>query len=136
MTYTPGPWELLPLQGKYYGSTVRIGEGEVRVWQPLGTKYAPSIREIENGWTPEYGFDHVETQESFATALLISKAPALLAQLSDLVEIVEQAIQSGDWIVDGCCDPDITLSKAKYILDQLFSAARQHDPAIPTGSSP
>jgi len=31
----------------------------------------------------------------------------------DLVEIIEAAIRSGDWKVDGACDPDLVLSVAE-----------------------
>lgn len=114
--HTPGPWVLEPLHGKYYGSVVRIGQGAVRVWLPMSMTYEASEREIANGWEPDHGFDHVETQESYATACLIAQAPGLFAQLSDLVEIVEAAIAAGDWKVDGCCDPDLTLQKARVVL--------------------
>lgn len=36
--------------------------------------------------------------------------------LAQLVETVEQAIQNGDWKVDGRCDPEIILHHAEAVL--------------------
>ncbi len=36
--------------------------------------------------------------------------------LARLVETVEQAIESGDWKVDGACDPDSDLEYARATL--------------------
>jgi len=33
-----------------------------------------------------------------------------------LIEVMEQAIRSGDWVVDGACDPDSILNHAKQQL--------------------
>lgn len=41
--------------------------------------------------------------------------------LQDLLEAVEAAIQAGDWKVDGACDPDLAIRRAKETL------------ALPTG---
>ena len=38
--------------------------------------------------------------------------------LNDLLEVVEQAIQSGDWKVDGACDPDMEIYRAKQLLNK------------------
>lgn len=38
--------------------------------------------------------------------------------LQDLLEVVEQAIASGDWKVDGACDPDMEIYRAKQILGE------------------
>ena len=36
--------------------------------------------------------------------------------LRELVEGVNQAIENGDWKVDGRCDPDMVLTRAESIL--------------------
>ena len=36
--------------------------------------------------------------------------------IHDLVSCIEQAIQSGDWKVDGACDPTLVLLRAKKFL--------------------
>jgi hypothetical protein len=36
--------------------------------------------------------------------------------IKDLVEIIKQAIESGDWKVDGACDPDLALYRAEKAL--------------------
>ena len=36
--------------------------------------------------------------------------------LARLVETVERAIESGDWKVDGACDPDSDLEYARHVL--------------------
>ena len=38
--------------------------------------------------------------------------------LKELLDIVEAAIQSGDWKVDGACDPDLVIRRAKKALAQ------------------
>lgn len=37
-------------------------------------------------------------------------------ELKDLLEAVEAAIASGDWKVDGACDPDAVIQRAKKAL--------------------
>ena len=37
-------------------------------------------------------------------------------ELKDLLETVEAAIASGDWNVDGSCDPDAVIQRAKKAL--------------------
>lgn len=66
-------WYIEPLQGKYYGTRIVNTETDdlIEVWLTLKGEYKPSSRELENGWTPDYGFDHAETQESYETALKI-----------------------------------------------------------------
>ena len=38
--------------------------------------------------------------------------------LKELLEAVEAAIQAGDWKVDGACDPDLAIRRAKEALAQ------------------
>ncbi len=38
--------------------------------------------------------------------------------LKDLLEAVEHAIEIGDWKVDGRCDPDLAINRAKEALEQ------------------
>ena len=38
--------------------------------------------------------------------------------IANLIEIMEKAIESGDWRVDGACDPDWAIEQAKYVLRQ------------------
>lgn len=74
--------EILPLEGKYYGTKVKIanptckGETEeITVWFPDHfAKPFASEREIANGWKPEDGHDHVEDQQSLKIAQIICKA--------------------------------------------------------------
>ena len=37
-------------------------------------------------------------------------------ELKDLLEAVEAAIASGDWKVDGACDPDLVIQRAKKAI--------------------
>jgi hypothetical protein len=43
--------------------------------------------------------------------------------LKSLVFIIEQAISSGDWRVDGACDPDIALFRAYRLLGDTETEA-------------
>ena len=38
--------------------------------------------------------------------------------LADLLEAVDLAIYSGDWKVDGACDPDAAIQRARNVLSQ------------------
>ena len=38
--------------------------------------------------------------------------------LEELLDVVESAIRSGDWKVDGACDPDSAIASAKKALAQ------------------
>ena len=38
--------------------------------------------------------------------------------LKELLEAVEDAIQAGDWTVDGACDPDLVIKRSKKALAQ------------------
>jgi len=84
--HTPGPWTIRPLSGKYYGTEIRVGENLITVWTPnYRAEPFASVREIENGWGPEDGYDHVEDVESYGNALLIAAAPDLLAALRKML---------------------------------------------------
>jgi hypothetical protein len=51
-----------------------------------------------------------------ANARLIAAAPNLESALALLLEGVETAIKSGDWKVDGACDPEVAILKARAAL--------------------
>ena len=36
--------------------------------------------------------------------------------IANLLETMQQAIESGDWTVDGACDPDVFMRQAEYVL--------------------
>ena len=38
--------------------------------------------------------------------------------IKDLVEVMESAINSGDWKVDGACDPTMVLIRAKKHIEE------------------
>lgn len=78
-------FKVLPLKGKYYGTRIQVQEGVVEVW---GTgNYSPvSPREIATGWTPDYGYDHVESADDYRNACLLAAAPDLQAALSYAVD--------------------------------------------------
>ena len=48
----------------------------------------------------------------------MDKTAEALEALKDLLEIVEFAIKIGDWKVDGACDPDISINRAKKALQE------------------
>lgn len=42
--------------------------------------------------------------------------------IAELVEVVEEAIRSGDWKVDGACDPVGALHRARHLIAQGIEA--------------
>lgn len=94
MKHIPGPWYVLPLTGKYYGTKVQLGDSEevLTVWTPdhfLDPFASP--REIAKGWkADEEGHDHVEDGQSYATACLIAAAPELLRVAELLVDWLDE----------------------------------------------
>ena len=65
-------WYVESLKGKYYGTRVTNGEQSIVVWTGYTGKV--SEREIEDGWTEEYGFDHVESDKDYKIACVIRDA--------------------------------------------------------------
>ena len=89
--HTPGPWKVLPLRGKYYGTEIAIGRngGKIVVWTCDEGETRPSFRELAEGWDEDYGFDHVETAECCANAHLIAAAPELYEALAEAAAELE-----------------------------------------------
>lgn len=67
--------ELLPLPSKHYSTEVEVyvNNRYFRV-DVCGYGPKPSKRELDNGWIPEYGMDHVESEEHLFLANLIKEA--------------------------------------------------------------
>ena len=102
--HTPGPWEIEPLQGKYYGTRILLDSGVIEVWTGGSRPQKPSEREIADGWTPDVGMDHVESEEDYANACLISSAPELL-------DACEAAIRY-DAVIQTCANDPERMSSA------------------------
>jgi hypothetical protein len=111
--FTPGPWTISPLWGKYYGTKVQLGKHEITVW--TSEYQEASVREKENGWTPDYGMDHVEDIVSYANACLIAAAPSMYEALQSFIEAVEFSLSSGDMPSRAF---DVELTKARMALDR------------------
>ncbi len=120
-------WRVIPLNGKYYGTEVGIGDrGIVNVWLPLGSNYTASVREVARGWDLSDGFDHTETQESYETACLIAAAPELLQELKRLRELVSlltvrQIINAGDKYIEWAGINQWCMSEGLADGDELYS---------------
>jgi hypothetical protein len=65
-------WFIEPLEGKYYGTKVSNGSDLIEVWTGYTGKV--SQRELDGGWTEEYGFDHVESDKDYKLAYIICEA--------------------------------------------------------------
>ena len=39
-----------------------------------------------------------------------------IENIKELIEIMETAINSGDWRVDGACDPEMAMRRAQQLL--------------------
>lgn len=62
-------WIIQPLNGKYYGTLVSDGVKSLVIWTGYTGKV--SEREIAEGWTDDYGFDHVESDRDYKIACVI-----------------------------------------------------------------
>lgn len=70
-----GEWYLKPLNGKYYCTEIESEKGLIQVHGfMVDDSYRPSDRELEDGWVKETGYDHVELQSTYETALKIMEA--------------------------------------------------------------
>lgn len=68
-------WYLKPLEGKYYSTDIESEDGLIQVHGFItDDPYRSSDRELEEGWTEDMGYDHVELQSTYETALKIVKA--------------------------------------------------------------
>lgn len=67
---------IAPLSGKYYGTKIVLKNGEsFHIWlQNNSLLSRVSEREIARGWSPDYGFDHVETEENYKIAKICAEA--------------------------------------------------------------
>lgn len=86
---------------------------------PAPWRIAPSRRPYQAHYQIEdaVGLCVVALEESplhdaAANARLIAAAPELLSELQALRAVCLAAISSGDWMVDGACDPDAELRRS------------------------
>jgi hypothetical protein len=113
--HTPGPWTVLPLFGKYYGTLVSAKDWNIKVWARVRSDSRPSVREVAEGWEPDWGFDHVETEESYATAQLIAAAPEMYEALREVFEYLDAIPESAA----GGDDDAVNLArKCRAVLDK------------------
>lgn len=67
--------ELEPLRSKWYSTRIEVtAEGKPFSIEVSGTGSSPSPREYENGYFPDEGMDHVESDEVYRMALVIMEA--------------------------------------------------------------
>ena len=95
--HTPGPWR----RGKCYQSIVADAP-------------VPGIKGSDD--VEAYGGNLIAESVATQNIPLIAAAPELLNTLRELVEIVDAAISAGDWKVDGCCDPSLSLNWARATI--------------------
>lgn len=71
---------LEPLRGKHYHTEILVEVYDEwgmpnDIWINISGYYpSPSQREIDKGWEPDDGMDHVETQAEYGLALIIKEA--------------------------------------------------------------
>lgn len=96
--YTKGPWLL-------------AGEDQTFVYAlgPHGTN-------VFWAHVQAAGSERASNSEKVANARLIAAAPELLEVLESLWDVVDVAIQSGDWQVDGARDPEAELNRAARVI--------------------
>ena len=64
---------ILPLDSKHYSTRIEayLPDGEFIGVEVFGYNHKPSTREIEHGWDPDEGMDHVEGDKVYSVALKI-----------------------------------------------------------------
>jgi hypothetical protein len=87
-----------------------------------------SLREAEPNeafvtWAYGHAAVHGSRFGREANARLIAAAPDLLEALRGLVGTAQQAISSGDWKVDGACDPDLDVLRAAAAISKATGGA-------------
>lgn len=92
--HTPGPWTH---SIEKTGEGLEVKAGEVYVIAGCGCCGSPWMDNVDD-------------------AKLIAAAPEMLDALADLLDGVESAIKSGDWKVDGACDPEMSINRAKAAI--------------------
>ena len=55
--------------------------------------------------------------------------------LAEALECMEAAIKSGDWKVDGACDPTMTIERMKHALEAKDETAQQRMNKLPFNDS-
>ena len=112
--HTPGPWKIVGREiledGSVYPEHIIGGVTELQVCLLEASKSAHA-----------YVYDPVWSKRqkspmSEANARLIAAAPDLLEALKNLLEAGIDAINAGDWRVDGACDPDVDIARAKTAI--------------------
>ena len=59
-------------------------------------------------------------EEELANAKAIKEVPSLIECILEAKELMNKAIDSGDWKVDGACDPDYLFGKINRIIDNII----------------
>lgn len=68
--------EIKPLKSKHYSTDINVvfSDGSFCGVSVFGEGFYPSERELLNGWEPEDGLNHVETDVVYEVAQVIEKA--------------------------------------------------------------
>ena len=110
--HTPGPWNLgssdIPVTG-------------LSIHSNLDRKHSTLARVVQSDKFC------VGADEAYSNAKLMAAAPELLSALKDLCEAVEVAIKAGDWKVDGACDPESSLCRAK---SSIYKATGEYNERV------
>jgi hypothetical protein len=107
--HTPGPWS-------WNGRVAMSGAF------PVLAESGKFICEVDPAVS---GFDLIDGKqptEQIANARLIAAAPTLLEALRNLSATVDAAILAGDWRIDGACDPDMDIKRARAAIALATSA--------------
>ena len=76
MSYKVTGVTLNNLDSKHYSTRIDLSfeDFESCGVEVFGYSSKPSVRELESGWEPEWGMDHVETEVVFEVAKVIEEA--------------------------------------------------------------
>ena len=110
--YTPGPWFVGKVNVKKQRVEISTKVNDPRMtyarWDGLARLYGDEDDPV------------VGTVVMKANARLVAAAPEMFESVCELLDLITDAIYSGDWKVDGAGDPDAALCRTRCLIRKVL----------------